>query len=511
MDEEKKRKVGKYVLGEVIGDGSFGEVMEAVHQVTGEKVAIKELDKDRVQDRNMGAQLQKEIAIMKKLKHGHVIQLKEVLASRSSIFMVLEFAGGGDLHEHLVGNKRFDEKTARSYLAQIISAVQFCHERGVCHRDLKPENILLDDQGNLKLADFGLADLIHRESDSNSGSDSDEEEDTVGTLHYIAPEAISAFKEGTGRKCDPQKMDTWACGVVLYILLAGYLPFEESTKDALFKKIEKIEYKCPTWFSAEVREFIGSFMVGPEDRITLAAAMSHPWMLAKAPEIRSAEPKHGNEAGSAQAKGSEVELPDELKEQGAVSASKILERAKADADADAELEGAIGKLEVAAKASTAKLSEANAMDKNDSIFAAFEAKMEAKKAAATKQAAASALSRLTGAAKPGTGAGMQKTPSSGPPKNTLAPGETSEDFFAAMEAKMKPKLQQKAKPKNAAAAAAGTLARLMGPGAAAGKTTVCLDEGPPKNTLAEGETSKDFFAAMEARLKPKLGSKQTSL
>jgi serine/threonine protein kinase len=494
MEDEPKRKIGKYEIGEVIGEGSFGEVMEAVHLVSGEKVAIKELDKDRVQDRNMGSQLQKEISILKKLKHAHIVQLKEVLASRTSIFMVLEYVGGGDLHSQLSTKTRFDEDQARALFAQLIAAVQFCHDRGVCHRDLKPENILIDDEGKLKLADFGLADLIDDEDDeddSDSDEDSDEEPEAVGTLHYIAPEAIEAFKEGAGRKCDVKKVDTWACGVVLYVLLAGYLPFEQSTKDELLKKIQKMEFAFPTWFSPEAKAFISKFMAGPADRITLSVAAKHPWMQ-KADPVKVEAQKVAAEKIEAQkvtaAKGGSVEVngakalakagspenlfPDELKQEGAVSASKILKMAKAAA------EGGVAPDEMMTKAAAKKpaVRQPQAMDKNDNIFAAFEAKMDAKKAAA------STLSRLTGAATPGA---VSFDPSHSPlSSSTLS------------------RLTGAATP--GAGAAASVLSRLMpSAGGGAGKKVVKA-EGPPKNTLAEGETSKDFFAAMEARLKPKL-------
>ena len=142
-------KVGKYEVHETLGDGAFGKVKRAVNSETGESVAIKFLDKEKIKQQNMSKQIQREITIMRKVKHRHVVNLIEVLASNSKIFIVMESVTGGDLFDKIVSAGHFDEPTARRYFTQLMLGIQYCHENGVCHRDLKPENLLLTETGQL--------------------------------------------------------------------------------------------------------------------------------------------------------------------------------------------------------------------------------------------------------------------------------------------------------------------------------------------------------------------------
>lgn len=159
------KRVGKYEIGKTLGEGTFGKVKFAVNTETGEKVAIKILDKEKIQKQNMGAQIKKEISIMKMVKHHNIVKLYEVLASRTKIFIVLELITGGELFDKIVAESRFDEKTARFYFRQLIKGVKYCHGQGVCHRDLKPENLLLDEHSDLKISDFGLSALYTGSAD----------------------------------------------------------------------------------------------------------------------------------------------------------------------------------------------------------------------------------------------------------------------------------------------------------------------------------------------------------
>ena len=152
----------RYEIGKTLGEGTFGKVKRALNTETQEWVAIKVLDKEKIQKQNMGAQVKKEISIMKLVRHPHVVQLKEVLASRTKIFIVLELVTGGELFDLIVSQGRFDEKTARNYFQQLVVGTQYCHKQGVVHRDLKPENLLLDDNSNLKISDFGLSSLYEQ-------------------------------------------------------------------------------------------------------------------------------------------------------------------------------------------------------------------------------------------------------------------------------------------------------------------------------------------------------------
>ena len=157
--KKKSRRVGKYEIGISLGEGTFGKVKKAVNVQTGEVVAIKILDKEKIQKQNMGAQVKKEISIMKLVRHHFVVKLKEVLASKTKIFIVLELVTGGELFDKIVEAQRFDTETARFYFQQLVVGTIFCHNNGVCHRDLKPENLLLDGNQNLKISDFGLSSM----------------------------------------------------------------------------------------------------------------------------------------------------------------------------------------------------------------------------------------------------------------------------------------------------------------------------------------------------------------
>eukprot|EP01032_Pedospumella_encystans_P033552 gene33552-37920_t len=148
------KKVGKYELGRSLGEGTFGKVKYAVDTETNEAVAIKILDKEKIQKQNMGNQIKKEISIMKMVKHKYIVGMVEVLASKTKIFIVLELVTGGELFDKIVQVGKLSEEQARFYFQQLVEGVEYCHKLGVCHRDLKPENLLLDEHGNLKISDF---------------------------------------------------------------------------------------------------------------------------------------------------------------------------------------------------------------------------------------------------------------------------------------------------------------------------------------------------------------------
>ncbi|KAG3095482.1 CBL-interacting protein kinase 32 [Phytophthora cactorum] len=242
------KKVGKYEIGKTLGEGTFGKVKYAVNTETDERVAIKVLDKEKIQKQNMGAQIKKEISIMKMVRHKHVVVLKEVLASRTKIFIVLELITGGELFDKIVSEGRFSEETARFYFRQLVDGVQYCHENGVCHRDLKPENLLLDENGDLKISDFGLSALYE------GGGPDGPESSRASLLHTTC--------------------------VILYVLLAGFLPFDEPTMSALFRKIQKAEFSYPSWFTPRVKALLNRILVpDPETRITIKEILHDEWFV----------------------------------------------------------------------------------------------------------------------------------------------------------------------------------------------------------------------------------------
>lgn len=208
---------------------------------------------------------------MKMVKHDYVVQLKEVLASRTKIFIVLELITGGELFDKIVAEGRFIEEQARFYFRQLIEGVAYCHAQGVCHRDLKPENLLLDENNNLKISDFGLSALYNGPGEEQQARGT-LLHTTCGTPNYVAPEVLA------DKGYDGRAADIWSIGVILYVLLAGFLPFDEPTMSALFRKIQKAEFSYPSWFTAEVRALLDKVLVPkPGQRLKIEDIMSDPW------------------------------------------------------------------------------------------------------------------------------------------------------------------------------------------------------------------------------------------
>ncbi|KAL0435298.1 UNVERIFIED_CONTAM: CBL-interacting serine/threonine-protein kinase [Sesamum radiatum] len=233
---------------------------------TGEPVAVKILDKDKVLKHKMAEQIKREIATMKLIKHPNVVRIYEVMASKTKIFIVLEFITGGELFDKIVNHGRMKEDEARKYFQQLINAVDYCHSRGVFHRDLKPENLLLDAAGNLKVSDFGLSALSQQVRDDGLLHT------TCGTPNYVAPEVLN------DRGYHGATADLWSCGVILFVLLAGYLPFDDSNLMNLYKKISNAEFTCPPWISFGAMKLITRILEpNAEKRITVPEILEDEW------------------------------------------------------------------------------------------------------------------------------------------------------------------------------------------------------------------------------------------
>ncbi|CAI5972102.1 unnamed protein product [Closterium sp. NIES-64] len=260
------KRVGKYELGRTLGEGNFAKVKLGQDVESGRRVAIKVMDKDRILQHRMADQIKREVSIMKMVRHPNIVQLIEVLASRNKIFMVLEFAAGGELFDRIVYRGRLAEIEARRYFQQLVDAVDCCHAKGVCHRDLKPENLLVDERGNLKVSDFGLSALPqqqHRDGLLHT---------TCGTPNYVAPEVLH------NKGYDGRKADVWSCGVILFVLLAGYVPFDEPDLVLLYDKISRAHFKFPEWFSPGVKRLITRILnPDPATRPGLAAIRRDEW------------------------------------------------------------------------------------------------------------------------------------------------------------------------------------------------------------------------------------------
>lgn len=277
---------GKYELGRVLGQGTFARVYYARNLETGKSVAMKVVGKEKVVRAKMMDQMKREISVMKRLKHPNIVELYEVMATKSKIFLAMELVRGGELHAKVSKEGKLEEDVARSYFRQLISAVDYCHSRGVFHRDLKLENLLLDQDGNLKITDFGLSAFFE---DEENNTQQHLLRTSCGTPHYVAPEVVS--KRGQGY--DGSKADIWSCGVILFVILAGYLPFHDQNIVQMYRKVYKGDFTCPSWFSAEARELVTRMLdPDPATRITLAEIMDSNWY--KADSIDNEEEDEGN-------------------------------------------------------------------------------------------------------------------------------------------------------------------------------------------------------------------------
>ncbi|CAL9122787.1 unnamed protein product [Musa acuminata var. zebrina] len=264
--EARSLVLGKYEMGRVLGKGTFAKVYHGRDFGTGESVAIKVINKDQIRvEAGMMEQIKREISVLRVVRHPNVVELREVMATKTRIFVVMEYVRGGELFARVVRGPLPDDQ-ARRYFRQLISAVGFCHSRGVSHRDLKPENVLLDHNGDLKVSDFGFSalpeqlrhdGLLHTQ---------------CGTPAYVAPEVLR--RQGY----DGAKADIWSCGVILYVLLAGFLPFRDDNLMRMYRRVLKAEYQIPPWFSGDARRLVSRLLVAdPEKRISIDAIMHHPW------------------------------------------------------------------------------------------------------------------------------------------------------------------------------------------------------------------------------------------
>jgi serine/threonine protein kinase len=211
--------VGNYKLLKTIGIGTFAKVKLAVHTQTQHQVALKIISKNRTDVR-----LKREVQYLTLLRHPHIIKLYEVISTQSDFILVMEYAGH-ELFDYIIERGRILEPEARRLFQQIISAIEHCHRHNIVHRDLKPENLLMDENFNIKIADFGLSNLM---------SDGDFLKTSCGSPNYAAPEVIS------GRLYSGEEIDVWSCGIILYVMLCGRLPFEDDHIPTLFKKINSI-------------------------------------------------------------------------------------------------------------------------------------------------------------------------------------------------------------------------------------------------------------------------------
>ncbi|KNA19803.1 hypothetical protein SOVF_058140 [Spinacia oleracea] len=259
-------RLGKYELGRILGEGNFGKVKFAKNIETGNSFAVKILEKKKILNLKITDQIKREIGTLKLLRHPNIVRLHEVLASKTKIFMVLEYVHGGELFDKIASRGKLPEKEGRRLFQQLIDGVSYCHDRGVFHRDLKLENILVDGKGNIKVSDFGLSALPqHFGSDGLLHT-------TCGSPNYVAPEILA------NRGYNGATADVWSCGVILYVILTGYLPFDDRNLAVLYQKIARGDVQIPKWLSAGAQKMIKRILdPNPVTRITVAEIKADQW------------------------------------------------------------------------------------------------------------------------------------------------------------------------------------------------------------------------------------------
>jgi len=260
---ESNNSIDNYQLGKTIGKGNFAKVKVALHVISGAEVAVKIIDKNNMTDVSL-AKLMREVKIMKILKHPNIVELYEVIETEDTLYLIMEYASGGEVFDFLVEHGRMKEKVARQKFRHILSAVEYCHSNGIVHRDLKAENLLLDHNMNVKIADFGF---------SNNYSEGEKLDTFCGSPPYAAPELFQ------GKKYDGPEVDVWSLGVILYTLVSGSLPFDGSNLKELRERVLRGKYRIPFYMSAECEQLLRKFLVlVPSRRTSLRQVLDAEWI-----------------------------------------------------------------------------------------------------------------------------------------------------------------------------------------------------------------------------------------
>lgn len=257
------KRVGNYIIGKTIGEGSFSKVRLGTHVLTNERIALKIIEKSKITEAADIERITREIQILKLLNHPNVIKLYEIVDTPRHVYIVQEYMNNGELFDYIVAKGRLSEKEACRFLCQLLNGLHFLHSRRIVHRDLKPENLLLTAHNDIKIIDFGLSNIFH---------------DTFmktccGSPAYAPPEMIQ------GKLYSGPSADLWSTGIILYAMLCGCLPFEGSTTQSLYIKILSGEYSTPSYLSQGAKDVLKALLtVNPDDRITIEELITYPWI-----------------------------------------------------------------------------------------------------------------------------------------------------------------------------------------------------------------------------------------
>ncbi|KAK1333702.1 hypothetical protein QTO34_006088 [Cnephaeus nilssonii] len=269
------RCIGDYVLQDSIGQGACAKVYLAWHELTGTEVVVKAISLKGF------PRYHREVYSLQNLNHPNITKLFEVITTPDKLYLVMEHVRGGDLREHLENHGPLSERQARAAFRQVVSALRYCHQRGIAHRDLKPDNILLDEDGTWKLADFGF---------SRKVSDDCKLSTFCGTFHYLAPELLQR------EPYDGRRADVWSLGVTLYRTVTGTVPFHADSFAKMRDQVLAGQFEVPPFMTRKGKHFLRTLLtVDPSQRPTLDEVMQHPWLNVGREELRPySEPPGGD-------------------------------------------------------------------------------------------------------------------------------------------------------------------------------------------------------------------------
>ncbi|KAK4683439.1 hypothetical protein P7C73_g6826, partial [Tremellales sp. Uapishka_1] len=265
---------GPYVLLQTLGEGEFGKVKLGVHTEYGVEVAIKLIRRGSLDDETRASKVEREIDVLKTLKHPNIVRMFDVIDTEKYIGIVLDFAGGGELFDHILANRYLKEKDASKLFSQLISGVDYLHRKHIVHRDLKLENLLLDKHRNIIITDFGFANRFEHQQDDLMAT-------SCGSPCYAAPELVVSEGLYVG-----SAVDIWSCGVILYAMLSGFLPYDDDPANPdgdninlLYKYIINTKLNFPDHMSSQAKHLLQCMLVpDPAQRCGINDIMQHPWL-----------------------------------------------------------------------------------------------------------------------------------------------------------------------------------------------------------------------------------------
>jgi aurora kinase len=260
--ETKTWTLNDFDIGKPLGRGKFGNVYLAREKRTKYVVALKVLEKAQLKKEGVEHQLRREIEIQSHLRHRNILRLYGYFYDQTKVYLILEYAAGGELYKKLQEAHHFSEPLAAKYIASLAKALLYCHQKHVIHRDIKPENLLVDNNGEVKIADFGWS--VHAPTQRRLT--------LCGTLDYLPPEMVEAKPHDTA-------VDLWCLGVLCYEFLVGEPPFVAKSQDETFKRISNVSMNLPSHISTEARDLISKLIVREtNERLSLDLVLKHPWI-----------------------------------------------------------------------------------------------------------------------------------------------------------------------------------------------------------------------------------------